>query len=229
MENFEELQFCRGGRKELALRLTRFALVEYKYLHTEPAMRDIDIRRRLRADERLHPRDPETRIVEELGLCQGIARVDLAVVNGTIHGYEIKSERDTLARLPGQAEVYNRVLDYVTIVTALTHADHIRAVVPEWWGMWAVRDDQGEIRLEPLRDSAPNPEVSAFALAQLLWREEALHALADRGLAAGMRSKTRQQIWCRLALELTLEDLGRVVRERIKSRNSDWRSLEPPM
>ena len=187
------------------------------------------IRFGLRADERLHPRDPDTRIVEELGLCQGIARVDLAVVNGTIHGYEIKSERDTLARLPGQAEVYNRVLDHVTIVTALTHADDIRAFVPEWWGIWTVLDDQGEVRLEPLRDSARNPEVSAFALAQLLWRDEALQALADRGLAAGMRSKTRQSIWRRLAAELTLEDLGQVVRERIKSRNSAWRSLEPPM
>jgi hypothetical protein len=192
-------------------------------------MRDIDIRRRLRADERLHPRDPDTRIVEELGLCQGIARVDLAVVNGTIHGYEIKSERDTLARLPGQAEVYNRVLDYVTVVTAPTHADNIRKAVPEWWGIWTVQNDQGGIRLEPLRDSARNPDVSAFALAQLLWRDEALQALADRGLAAGMRSKTRQSIWRRLASELTLEYLGRVVRERIKSRNSNWRSLEPPV
>jgi hypothetical protein len=192
-------------------------------------MRDIDIRRRLRADERLHPRDPDTRIVEELGLCQGIARVDLAVVNGTIHGYEIKRERDTLARLPGQAEVYNRVLDYVTVVTAPTHADNIRKAVPEWWGIWTVQNDQGGIRLEPLRDSARNPDVSAFALAQLLWRDEALQALADRGLAAGMRSKTRQSIWRRLASELTLEYLGRVVRERIKSRNSNWRSLEPPV
>ena len=73
-------------------------------------MRDIDIRRRLRADERLHPWDSNTRIVEELGLCQGVARVDLAVVNGTIHGYEIKSERDTLTRLSGQAEIYNHII-----------------------------------------------------------------------------------------------------------------------
>jgi hypothetical protein len=197
--------------------------------HTEPAMRDIDIRRRLRSDERLHPRDPDTRIVEELGLCQGVARVDLAVVNGTIHGYEIKSDRDTLARLPGQVAIYNRVLDYVTVVTACTHADNVRKVVPEWWGIWAVAGDQAEIQLESVRGPARNPAVSASALAQLLWRDEALQALADRGLAAGMRSKTRQQIWRRLASELTLEDLGQVVRERIKSRSADWRSLEPPM
>jgi hypothetical protein len=190
-------------------------------------MRDIDIRRRLRSDERLHPSDPDTRIVEELGLCQGIARVDLAVVNGTIHGYEIKSERDNLARLPGQAEIYSRVLDYVTIVTAPTHANNVRKAVPEWWGIWAVADRRGEIRLEELRNAARNPGVSAVALAQLLWRNEALQALVDRGLATGIRSRSRRELWSRLVSELTLEELGNTVRESIKSRGADWRVASP--
>jgi len=186
-------------------------------------MRDIDIRRRLRTDKRLHPGEPDTRIVEELGLCQGVARVDLAVVNGTIHGYEIKSERDTLARLDGQAKIYNLVLDYVTIVTAPPHTGNIRRVVPEWWGIWAVIDDETGIRLEPLRDPIRNPGVSPFALAQLLWRDEALQVLVDRGLADGMRSKPRKDIWQRLAEELTIEDLGNTVRECIKQRGLGWR------
>jgi len=186
-------------------------------------MRDIDIRRRLRMDERLHPSEPDTRIVEELGLCQGVSRVDLAVVNGTIHGYEIKSDRDTLARLPGQSEIYSRVLDYVTIVTAPAHADNVRKVVPEWWGIWAAAENEGGIRLEALRNSVQNPGVNPFALAQLLWRDEALQALIDRGLAAGIRSKSRREIWERLASELTLDELGNTVRECIKSRGADWR------
>ncbi|MGC2475829.1 MAG: sce7726 family protein [Candidatus Sulfotelmatobacter sp.] len=186
-------------------------------------MRDIDIRRRLRVDERLHPCDPDTRIVEELGLCQGVARVDLAVVNGTIHGYEIKSERDTLTRLPGQAEIYNRVLDYVTVVTAPMHADNVRKAVPEWWGVWAVVSDNGEVRLEELRESGRNSEVNPFALAQLLWRDEALQVLIDRDLAVGMRSKSRKEIWQRLASELTLEEIGSTVRACVKSRGADWR------
>jgi len=58
-------------------------------------MREIDIRRALLADVRQRHRDePDTLIREELGVCQGIARVDLAVVNGSVHGYEIKSEQD---------------------------------------------------------------------------------------------------------------------------------------
>ena len=63
--------------------------------------------------------------------------------------------------------------------------------------------DNGEIRLEAARDSGRNPEVSAFALAQLLWRDEALKVLIDRGLATGMKSKSRKEIWRRLASELS--------------------------
>ena len=36
--------------------------------------------------------DPYYRIIEELGIFQGQARIDLAVVNGSIHGFELKSD-----------------------------------------------------------------------------------------------------------------------------------------
>ena len=191
-------------------------------------MRDIDIRRALLSEMmRLHRGEPDTRIVEELGLCQGIARVDVAVVNGSVHGYEIKSEHDTLARLPSQADIYNRTLDFVTIVTARAHADKVRDIVPSWWGIWIAIQYGGDLRLEVSRASEQNPEISPFAFAQLLWRDEALQALIDRGLATGMRSKTREELWRRLASALAFDDLGNVVRERLKRRGADWRSPSP--
>jgi hypothetical protein len=188
-------------------------------------MREIDIRQAL--IERLDSGEPDTRIVEELGLCQGTARVDLAVVNGSIHGYEIKSERDTLVRLPGQIGIYNRALDLVTIVTAPNHAAKISKIVPPWWGIWITVQDTDGPRLEGVREPERNTETSPFAIAQLLWREEALQALIDRGLAKGVRSKPREDLWRRLVSELTLEELGDIVRQRIRCRGGGWRSLAP--
>jgi hypothetical protein len=191
-------------------------------------MRDLDIRLKLLEDERLHFGEPNTRVVEELGLCQGTARVDIAVVNGSIHGYEIKSACDTLARLPGQVEIYNRALDLVTVVTAPSHADKIRKIVPRWWGIWtAVSDDNG-LRLESLRQPRQNPKIDPFSLAQLLWREEALEALESEGLATGIRSKPREELWRRLASDVTPEKLGCIVRERLRRRRADWRSDRRP-
>jgi hypothetical protein len=190
-------------------------------------MRDIDVRQALRLEmNRLHLQDLDTRIVEELGLCQGIARVDLAVVNGSFHGYEIKSESDTLARLPGQITVYNSVLDFVTIVAASSHIDKVVRIVPPWWGMWAVSNDCG-INLNELRKPRRNPRIDPFALAQLLWRGEALEALSEFGLIAGNRSKPRGELWRLLASELKVEQLGEIVRTRLKVRGASWRPPAP--
>lgn len=191
-------------------------------------MREIDIRRALRAEiEHRHQGEPDTLIRQELGLCQGIARVDLAVVNGSVHGYEIKSEQDTLARLPNQAEIYNRALDFVTIVAAPVHANKIGKVIPRWWGIWIADQDGDKVVLKSSREPRQNPAVDRFALAQLLWRDEALQALADRGLDIGLRGKPREELWRRLASDLTLDELGGIVRDRLKHRGADWQVLAP--
>ncbi len=60
---------------------------------------DSDIRAVLRSRLFLkHPDEADTVVIEELGLCRGQVRVDVAVVNGLLHGYEIKSDRDSLRR-----------------------------------------------------------------------------------------------------------------------------------
>jgi hypothetical protein len=193
-------------------------------------MRDIDIRRQLLAEmNRKYHLDSETRIVQELGLCQGIARIDIAVVNGSLHGYEIKSERDTLSRLPGQIDVYNRTLEFVTIVTAPNHADKVRGIVPDWWGVRTAIPYANGLTLKTLRRAKRNPAVVPFAMAQLLWREEALQVLEDHNLARGIRSRPREELWRRLASELSLADLGQIVRERLKCRSADWRVPAPPV
>lgn len=187
-------------------------------------MRDIDIRRALRQEmANVHSTEPDTLIVEELGLCQGAARVDLAVVNGTVHGYEIKSEQDTLVRLPGQIDVYGRTLEFVTIVTSSAHVGKIRQMVPRWWGIWSAVPDENGLQLKKSRKSQRNPNVDPFAVAQLLWRDEALEALTERGLIAGMRSKPREELWRKLASDVPLDELSNVVRECLKRRGVEWR------
>src|SRR5688572_30584359 len=112
-----------------------------------PTMRDRDIRTSLHQQlERAHRHyADETLFIDELGLCQGNARIDLAVVNGSLSGYEIKSECDTLQRLPHQIEVYSRALDYITIVASETHIDKIIVLIPEWWGVITTVFEDGEI------------------------------------------------------------------------------------
>ncbi len=88
--------------------------------------------------------DSNTRIIEEFGSCQGNARVDVAVINGSIHGYEIKSEKDTLKRPPIQKEYYNRTLDFVTLVCEETHLEKAEQIIPNWWGIYKIKMREGK-------------------------------------------------------------------------------------
>src|ERR1700752_2733932 len=65
----------------------------------------------------------DTVVIDELGICCGVVRIDLAVVNGTLHGYEIKSDIDSLRRLALQIELYSKVLDRATLVVGQRHLD----------------------------------------------------------------------------------------------------------
>lgn len=187
-------------------------------------MRDIDVRRAvLDKMQRLHASDPDTLVVEEVGLCQGLARIDIAVVNGSLHGYELKSERDTLDRLPAQLGAYSQALEFVTVVAAKKHLTELKTIIPPWWGIWSASQKGQVITLTNKRLARPNPQISALALAQFLWRDEALQFLAERQMDCGMKSKSRQQLWEKLISTLTIEELGHLVRRTLKSREN-WRS-----
>jgi hypothetical protein len=105
-------------------------------------MKDIHIRTALKSKLLSHyAKDPSTLIVDELGLRHGAARVDVAVINGVIHGFELKSDCDTLKRLPSQIKVYNSVLDRITLVVGNRHLKDSINLVPKWWGIKGPKQD----------------------------------------------------------------------------------------
>lgn len=191
-------------------------------------LRDSDVRKALHAkvlDE--HHGDPNTLVLDELGLWYGVARVDIAVVNGRMHGFEIKSDRDTLDRLPEQALIYGRVLDRVTVVVGHVHAETVRHVVPEWWGIKvAMRGPRGAVHFAEIRAPTTNPSIDPIAVAALLWREELLEVLDAMGAARGVRGKSRDVLSRRLTELLPLDDLRALVRTRLKARPL-WRADAP--
>lgn len=166
-----------------------------------------------------------TKIIEELGITHGAARIDIAVVNGTIHGYELKSDKDTLNRLPGQIEIYNSVLDKVTLIVGKSHVHKAIKIVPEWWGITIAKitPPKKTVSFCYVRKPKLNPNPDYEAIAALLWREEALNILEEINEAKGVRSKTRNIIYQRLAETLSKNDLKEKVRNCLKIR-INWRS-----
>ena len=157
-----------------------------------------------------------TVVLEEVGLCQGDVRVDVAVVNGELSGFEIKSPSDTLARFPKQCRVYSKVVDRAWLVAPMKAL--AKAGVPEWWGQIGVFELDDRLALRVVRPSAINPKIHALSLARLLWRDEALEVLRNAGRARGVMTKSRTAIWKRLIESVELDDLRAAVRAALKRR-----------
>lgn len=189
----------------------------------EPSLGDSAIRTALRGFlASRHATDSETLILDELGIWGGEIRADLAVVNGCMHGFEIKSDIDTLVRLPRQIEAYSAVFDRATLVASPRHIEKARLLVPAWWGLICASVDQQGVTLDQLRQEDVNPSPQAEAIAAFLWRGEALAVLESLGLAAGVRSKAVPFLIQRLAESLTPDQLSSFVRQAFRARG-DWR------
>ena len=141
--------------------------------------------------------DDDTIVLDELGLCQGDVRIDVASVNGELSGYEIKSPADTLARWPKQCRIYSKVVDRAWLVATEKALEAAQA--PGWWGVIRIVQTPDQLGLRVIRPAQPNPKPHPYSIARLLWRDEAIQALDELGLARGVRSKRRTEAWRRLA------------------------------
>ena len=157
-----------------------------------------------------------TIVLDELGLCQGDVRVDVAAVNGELAGFEIKSPADSLVRWPKQRRVYSQVVDRAWLVAPENTLAAAKA--PEWWGLIRIVETPDRLGLRVVREAGVNPAPDPYAIACLLWRDEAIRALEAFGLDRGVRTKRRRLIWQRLADQLPLDDLRRAVRAALKIR-----------
>lgn len=169
-------------------------------------------------------KEPNAEIFEELGVQHGTSRIDYAIINGEMCGYEIKSDRDTLERLPEQVQEFNEVFDKLTLVVGKRYLYQAIHEIEEWWGvMLAKENENGQIIFQTIRKASQNPLQKDISIARLLWREEALRELERRHHADGIRSKPREFVYQRLVEILDRDTLKKYVSSTLVTREG-WRS-----
>jgi hypothetical protein len=175
-----------------------------------------------------HLSDPRALVMEELGLEHGACRVDIAVINGLIHGYELKSDLDTLIRLPNQVTVYSRALDKATLVVGEKHAASAEQLIPEWWGIKvSYAGPRGAVHIDNLRPATVNPTISPYHVAHLLWRNEAVEILESLDVEKKDLRASRVKLYGLLAELLPPDLLREHVRGALK-RRTNWRHPSRP-
>ncbi len=177
---------------------------------------------------RRHHASADTLVVDELGLKHGRCRADIAVVNGHLNGYEIKSDEDSLVRLDGQVDAYSSVFDRVTAIVGKRHVERVQGQVPCWWGLVVCTAGvRGGVRFSTSRRAHMNPRVDPYAVAQLLWRNEAAEILMGRGVAASVLRSRRSVLYEKLVSVMGIDELRWHVRQRLKQR-TNWRCPARP-
>jgi hypothetical protein len=185
---------------------------------------DTDIRAALHRKKfkGLHSRD-DTLIIDELGLIHAKVRIDIAVINGSVHGFEIKSAADTLARLPSQLRLYGECLERLTIVCAERHVEQVKKLAPIWCGILKVTiGPRGGIGFIALRKPGHNPNVKVYKLAHLLWHPEAVALLTKLDAPPPLLRSPRKTLYKSLATLLTVQQMTAFIKESMANR-STWR------
>jgi hypothetical protein len=162
--------------------------------------------------------------VDELWVPRSNERADITVLGRWMDGFEIKTERDTLKRLPRQMVAYGRLFDRCTAVVAERHEQSAAEMLPEWWGITTVHIN-GAVTFTTVRKPRTNPAVDPEILVRLLWRDEVMLALISLGLEPN-RKASRGSLWTELLRSASLKQLRYAVRNALLHR--DLRQAKMP-
>ena len=185
-------------------------------------MYDSDIRALLYKDLLKAPmyiNDESTIIIPEMNILNGYVRIDIAVINGLFHGYEIKSDMDTLQRLPRQAEYYSNVFDEMILVTTPKYIEQVQKIIPSWWG---IKYYNTLNELITIRNCSCNNYVDPYSRLTLLWKDELIELLCQYS-DKKYKSKTKFALIDIIIKKVPHDIIIEHTREVIKLREN-WRA-----
>ncbi|MBF0167721.1 MAG: sce7726 family protein [Alphaproteobacteria bacterium] len=158
-------------------------------------------------------------LIDEVPIADWSRRVDLVVANGKLQAFEIKSEADSLDRLEGQVENYQRLFDKVTVVCAERFVESILERTRDEVSVLVVQSGDGHIFFRQARRGKIMEVTEPSNILALLRRKdmEALLREYNRPIPSGaMRNKLEE-----LASDLPRAALKRAALAVMKSKYGD--------
>lgn len=168
----------------------------------------------------IYRKEHNTAIIPEFSLSSTGTRADIAVVNGILHGYELKGDLDSLVRLPRQIQGYNAVFDKVTIVVGKKHVLKTIQEIPDWWGVIVAKNinSSGDPLLIEIREACQNQNQNVLTILELLWKCEIVDVLKKEGLYHKHSSSTKLELCETLINNLDTKSIKDHVRRSIVNR-----------
>lgn len=186
-----------------------------------PVVRDSDLRVVLsRAIDSQYAKQRHLLVPEVDILVSLPGRIDAILVADRICGFEIKSDVDTLRRLPRQVEIYGPVLERATLVVGDKHVDAATELLPPWWAIWTVRRAVDGLALSVRRRGRLNPNVEPYAVSTFIPRDVLVRHLRGEGFAR-LSARSVYELRCLLVDNSSKRDVLTLARDTMLSRK-DW-------
>lgn len=164
-------------------------------------------------------------MLNEFGLNHGKCRADIAIINGHLIGYEIKSDLDSFRRLQEQIISYNAIFDRTYLIVTERHLKDVDDFLPDWWGViTAIEGPRGAIHFKTVKRARRNANVDDFAIAKLLWRSEAQEILRNLGIRGKQSEEKRDNLYGYIVRKMNSVELRKTVRDFLVKRKN-WRCL----
>ncbi|WP_156300623.1 sce7726 family protein [Neisseria sp. 74A18] len=149
-------------------------------------MNEIAIREKLQQFLEIKHRKDDAVFIHELQVDNANRRADLVMANGKLCAFEIKSEFDSLDRLPGQIETYMHVFEQVVVVSASKHVKNIKEILPKGVGLFEFIDGKFKQIIRP----KTNSKLSSLAWATHLTSAELKILLRENNINySGIKSE----------------------------------------
>lgn len=149
----------------------------------------------------------------------GTAKADVVILNGTSTVYEIKSERDSLARLENQLTNYRKLFAKIYVIAGESHVQEVLDSTASDIGVMSLRQ-RNRIRIE--RETVERPDlVCPITIFESLRAAEALIILQNLGISVPdvpntMLHRTMRECFTRLAPEDVHEQMVQTLKKTRK-------------
>lgn len=119
-----------------------------------------------------------SKILEELAIARGQSRIDLVNVTANqVHGYEIKSDADTLRRLSNQVQFYDSVFTHTTLVVGIEHLTKAIYLIPDYWGVIVAKQIEDTLELIEIRKARGNKRVKYNSISDVMTKNDFVSVL----------------------------------------------------
>ena len=157
--------------------------------------------------------DSDAVLISEMTIAKWSRRADMVLANGLLWAFEIKSDLDSLARLPGQMEDFRHYFEKFTVVAAERFEKAIIAMVPDGVGVWILGPD-GETKQ---KIASKQSVLTKDAYLSLMTATE-LRGLAVANGRRPPKAAPRGELEA-VARDLPVRDLASAARNAVKCRH----------